>query len=100
MSNVAEDNIIALRFQLDHNCKMLQYSVFINFTLALFNMVPLFPLDGSHILRNVMGPKYEDTFAQIDRFAPFALLLLFLTGAIWVVIGPPISLLSQIVLGY
>ena len=79
---------------------MLQYSVFINFTLALFNMVPLFPLDGSHILRNMMGPQHEDTFNQIDRFAPFVLLLLFLSGTIWVVIGPPIYFLSEIVLGY
>lgn len=79
---------------------MLQYSVYINFTLALFNLVPLFPLDGSHILRNMMGPQHEHTFDQIDRIAPFALLLLFLSGTIWIVIGPPINFLSSIVLGY
>ena len=77
---------------------MLQYSVFINFTLAFFNMVPLFPLDGSHILRNLMGPKHEHTFDQIDRIAPFLLLLLFLTGVIWIVIGPPINSFAYFVL--
>lgn len=77
---------------------MLQYSVFINFTLAFFNMVPLFPLDGSHILRGLMGPAHDHTFDKLDRIAPFLLLLLFLTGVIWVVIGPPINYFAYFVL--
>ena len=79
---------------------MLQYSVSINLTLAFFNLVPLFPLDGSHILRNLAGPKHEQTFYQLDKVAPFILLILFFTGAIWYVIGPPINTLTSVMLGY
>ncbi len=52
----------------------------INLILAIFNFIPLYPLDGSHILKGFlprhMLPKYED----ICRYSPFVLLGLILLG--------------------
>jgi Zn-dependent protease len=52
----------------------------INLVLAIFNFIPLYPLDGSHILKGLlprhMLPKYE----VICRYSPFILLGLILVG--------------------
>ncbi|HLW57805.1 MAG TPA: site-2 protease family protein [Bacteriovoracaceae bacterium] len=50
--------------------RMLRFSVFINFILAFFNLIPLPPLDGSKMVSSFLrGPalyKYE----QIARYTP------------------------------
>jgi len=74
------------------------YAVQINITLAIFNLLPLFPLDGSHILRTLLPPRYEPLLEQFSRFAPFVLILLVVTGALWLIIGPPIILVSRFIL--
>lgn len=73
--------------------------VIINLTLGFFNMFPLFPLDGSHILRNVLPEHHGPTLDQIDRFSPFILLLLVFSGAFWYIIGPLVWFFGRILLG-
>lgn len=56
--------------------KMLSYSIFINFLLGVFNLIPLPPLDGSRMvssfLKGEMLRKYED-FA---RYTPMIFLVI------------------------
>ena len=42
-------------------------AVVLNLTLFFFNLLPIPPLDGSHIMRIVTGMSYE-TYYQIARF--------------------------------
>jgi Zn-dependent protease len=61
----------------------------LNVLLAIFNLVPLPPLDGSHILQwalpNGLGHRY---IRAIAPYGGFVLLALVMTGALFKVIGP------------
>jgi len=55
----------------------LYFVIFINLLLFVFNLIPLPPLDGSHILRHFLPYKAAQLY---DRMGMFALIILFLLG--------------------
>jgi len=59
---------------------ILYYTVFINIILAIFNLIPIPPLDGSGIL---MGLLSEEAAQKYDRIRPYGfiiIILLLMTG--------------------
>ena len=73
---------------------MLIHMIRINVSLAFFNLLPIFPLDGSHIFRSILPTSYGPTLDQIDRVSPYILLVLIISGALlnfsilWLILGP------------
>lgn len=45
----------------------------INIGLAIFNLLPLFPLDGFHIVANLQRPGREADFQSTAAFGPFVI---------------------------
>jgi Zn-dependent protease len=48
--------------------------IFLNVALAVFNMIPLPPLDGSRVMRHVVGMS-EETFINLSRWSFLILLV-------------------------
>lgn len=56
---------------------LLYYGVTINLLLFIFNLIPIPPLDGSHVVRNFLPNQLEQTYMRIGGWG---MLLLFLLG--------------------
>ena len=54
---------------------LLYYGVLINLLLFVFNLIPIPPLDGSHVLRHFLPYRVEQVY---DRLGMFALIFLFI----------------------
>lgn len=54
--------------------------VWINLLLAVFNLIPIPPLDGSKILFSVLPPSWRDFEFQLERYGFFLILLFIFFG--------------------
>ena len=48
-------------------------SIFVNIILAVFNLLPILPLDGGRILNALLPPKIADIYSRSERFGIFLL---------------------------
>jgi Zn-dependent protease len=62
--------------------QMLGYSVLINLVLAVFNLIPIPPLDGSKILAMLLPVSLRLQYVRMERFGMIIIILLLLTGSL------------------
>jgi Zn-dependent protease len=74
---------------------LLYYAVFLDLLLMLFNLLPLPPLDGSHILRHMLPYNWLRVY---DSLGIVSMLLIFFLGGrvIGVFLGPAIALFNHV----
>jgi Zn-dependent protease len=68
-------------------------AVQVNVLLALFNMVPVPPLDGGNVLAGMLTGPMADAFDTLRPYGFLILYALMLTGLLNTIIFPPASLL-------
>lgn len=62
--------------------------ILINLGLALFNLLPMGPLDGAGILRGLLPWRWLPKFDRIQPWMGGVLIVLALTGLLGILIGP------------
>ena len=71
--------------------RFLTIGVFLNITLAVFNLLPVPPLDGSRMLYVFLPPKQYFGVMKYERYISLGIMLLLLIG----VLDPVISFVSS-----
>ena len=59
-----------------------------NVNFAIFNMLPIPPLDGSHIVRNLLPPDLAYRYQAIERYSLLIMIVFIATPLLSVVLMP------------
>jgi Zn-dependent protease len=57
---------------------LLQTTIVMNVALAVFNMLPIPPLDGSRVVDGLMPPRWERAWAKYCQYGPWLLLFIIM----------------------
>jgi len=78
---------------------ILTYGIFINLILAYFNLIPIPPLDGSHVLYHLLPPAAGARYRALGRYGVTVLFLtvVLFPGAFSMVLSPVVTAFAWIV---
>ena len=79
--------------------QMLIPLVQINIILAVFNLIPVHPLDGSKILAGLLPDKGTQFIYSLEQYGPILLLLLIFTNLAGKIIWPMYNVLYALIYG-
>jgi Zn-dependent protease len=72
--------------------RMAGFAVIINLLLAVFNMIPVFPLDGSQVALGVLKGRALEIYEKHLPYGVYIIIGLVVTGALQVILRPLLNL--------
>jgi len=89
---------IAINMNIPILLKMAGAGIFINILLAVFNLLPIPPLDGSRVISALLPNPLSYRYNQLEQYGFFILIgLMFLGGftyIVWPIVGLVLSWMS------
>jgi len=70
--------------------------IVLNLVLMVLNLLPLPPLDGGRIMTSLLPGPLSYRFSRIEPYGFFILIALLMTGVLWTLLGPPVSVLEDL----
>ena len=67
---------------------VIMYTISINISLGVFNLIPLPPLDGSKILMHFLSYKGKEWFYKNQQMFYITFLLMWITGLSTIILNP------------
>jgi len=78
---------------------MLVYGIIINVVLAVLNLIPIPPLDGSRVVYWLLPDKQAASYYRLEPYGMFIILALFAFGFLGRIMTPIVSFLLTLLLG-
>ena len=72
--------------------QMLSYAIIINLALAIFNLIPVFPLDGSQIMLGLLKGRALEIYEKHVPYGMYIVLGLVMFGLVKFILLPPLYL--------
>jgi Zn-dependent protease len=76
---------------------LLNTMINVNVVLAIFNMIPIPPLDGSRIIVYFLPEKARDAWATFEQYSMIAFIVLILSGATNLILEYPVGIALSLV---
>ncbi len=77
------------------------YGILINLILAVFNLIPVPPLDGSHVLYYMLPRGLRDTYRSLGSLGvPILLLILFFAPGGFSLVMRPVNFMTDILFAF
>lgn len=76
---------------------MIIFGIRISVILGVFNLIPVHPLDGSHIVQGMLPAHQAQVYSRHERYGYIILLVLLFTGILWTIIGPFYSVIISLI---
>jgi len=77
--------------------QMARFGVLINLVLAFFNLLPIPPLDGSHVVYHLLPPRLGVRYRELSRYGILILLaILLFAPSVLVVVSWPVRALQEL----
>lgn len=71
--------------------------IIVNLVLALLNLIPIPPLDGSRVVSACLPPRLSYSYDKIERFGFIILILLLVSGVLNTILSGPLNFATAII---
>jgi Zn-dependent protease len=73
--------------------RMMVHGIWINLILCFFNLIPVPPLDGSHLFYHLLPPRAGDWYRGLQRFGylPIFILIFLLRPVMAILLTPAVK---------